>query len=89
MIIEKVYVRCNYAADYASVNTINWKNKNDQYHRKNGPAVEYSNGEQDWYRYGQFHREGGPAITFLNSSNDEYYINGNLVTKEDFDSRNF
>ena len=31
-------------------------------HRKNGPAVEYSNGNQTWYDHGQLHRKNGPAI---------------------------
>jgi len=35
---------------------------NGQYHREDGPAVEYSNGDKEWFLNDQYHREDGPAI---------------------------
>jgi len=30
-------------------------------HRVDGPAIEYKNGDEQWYRDGKLHRENGPA----------------------------
>ena len=35
-------------------------------HRENGPAVEYSNGDELWYHNDQLHRIDGPAIIRVN-----------------------
>ena len=35
---------------------------NGQFHREDGPAVEYSNGGKYWYQHGLRHRDSGPAI---------------------------
>lgn len=49
--------------------------KSGNYHRDDGPAVEYSNGDRTWFQNGSVHREDGPAIT---RSNAEVYwfLNG-------------
>ena len=39
-----------------------WKNSAGQYHRTDGPAIEYANGYKWWYIKGQLHRTDGPAI---------------------------
>ena len=50
-------------------------NAEDQLHRKDGPAVEYPNGDKDWYLNGKRHREDGPAGEYVNG--DKYwYLNG-------------
>jgi hypothetical protein len=54
-----------------------YKNKSGQYHRLDGPAVEYSNGEKHWYINGKRHREDGPAVENINSDK-WWYINGKL-----------
>ena len=41
---------------------IRYYNKKGQYHRLDGPAVEYSDGTKDWYQNGRLHRIDGPAI---------------------------
>lgn len=33
-------------------------------HREDGPAVEYVNTYQAWYKNGKLHREDGPAVEF-------------------------
>ena len=48
---------------------------NNQLHREDGPAIEYSNGYKEWYLNNQLHREDGPAIEPSNGSK-EWYLNG-------------
>ena len=40
--------------------------KLNKLHRKDGPAVEYSNGKKWWYINGLLHRENSPAIEYAN-----------------------
>ena len=37
--------------------------KGGPFHREDGPAIEYTNGDEVWYLDGKRHREGGPAVT--------------------------
>lgn len=46
-----------------------------QLHREDGPAVEFSNGNREWWQNGQLHREGGPAIERLNGYK-EWWLHG-------------
>jgi hypothetical protein len=39
-----------------------WKNKNGEFHRLDGPAIEYSSGKKAWYQNGKVHRLDGHAI---------------------------
>ena len=46
-------------------------------HREDGPAVEYYDGDKDWYFNGKLHRIDGPAVEIVNGTsvwiiNDEY-----------------
>lgn len=34
----------------------------DDFHREDGPAIEFANGNKHYYRYGKLHREDGPAV---------------------------
>ena len=52
-----------------------WRNKNGVFHRLDGPAVEPSNGDKQWYLNGVLHREGGPAIERSDGSK-EWWLNG-------------
>jgi hypothetical protein len=47
---------------------------NNQRHRTDGPAVEFTNGDKYWYLNGQLHREDGPAIEWANG-NKSWYLN--------------
>jgi len=51
------------------------------FHREDGPAVIYSDGEQKWYIHGKYHREDGPAIFFADGT-QEWWFNGK-VHRED------
>ena len=48
---------------------------NGNLHREDGPAIEYSNGDNEWYLNGKRHREDGPAIE-LNNVGKFWYLNG-------------
>jgi hypothetical protein len=50
---------------------------NNEFHRDDGPAVVYTNGEQYWYKHGVIHREGGPAI-IKSDGTEEWICNGRL-----------
>ena len=52
-----------------------WYNKQGQYHRRDGPAVEDANGNKGWYVNGKLHRLDGPAIEHANGFK-EWYVNG-------------
>ena len=58
-------------------NTIRWYNKDGQYHREDGPAVEWADGDKFWCINGQFHREDGPAIEYA-SGTKQWWINDQL-----------
>jgi len=45
------------------------------FHRKNGPAVKFDSGHEEWYLDGRLHRENGPAVTFQDGTK-EYWQNG-------------
>ena len=49
--------------------------QNNQLHRTNGPAIEYSNGTRSWYQNNQLHRTDGPAIECINGRK-HWYQNG-------------
>ena len=41
---------------------VEYYNSNGKRHRLNGPAIEYSNGDQLWFKNGLQHRIDGPAV---------------------------
>jgi hypothetical protein len=45
---------------------IRWYNDKDQYHRLDGPAVEWADGSKSWYVEGKLHRQDGPAFEQAN-----------------------
>ena len=53
-----------------------YRNELGQYHRTDGPAIEYVSGEKHWYINGQLHRTDGPAVEY--GDYKQWWINGNL-----------
>ena len=39
-----------------------WRNKDGKFHRLDGPAVEFADGDKQWWKKGNLHRLDGPAI---------------------------
>ena len=52
-----------------------WHNANGQFHRTNGPALEYADGTKAWYVNGEQHRTDGPARVWADGTK-EWYVNG-------------
>ena len=68
-----------------------WRTKDGKFHREDGPAVEWANGDKSWYINDKLHRTDGPAIEYASGSK-EWYQNGQLhrtdgpaVIKNDFE----
>jgi len=38
-----------------------WYNSKGEFHRDDGPAIEWFDGDKAWYQNGKLHREDGPA----------------------------
>lgn len=51
-----------------------WK-LNGNYHREDGPAIEYANGTKAWLQCGKLHRTNGAAIEWLDGAK-EWYVDG-------------
>ena len=64
-----------------------WFNLEGKLHRKDGPAVECSNGYKSYFINDKLHREDGPAIEYKNGYK-AYYINGKNLTEQEFNNRN-
>lgn len=52
--------------------TKKWFDKQGQYHRTDGPAVERPDGFKSWYLHGNRHREDGPAIEYEDGDKSWY-----------------
>ena len=63
-----------------------WFNLEGKLHREDGPAVEWNDGDKEYYINGECHRENGPAIEWA-SGTKSYYINGKKLTEEEFNTR--
>jgi hypothetical protein len=64
-----------------------WYNENGEYHREDGPAVEYSDGYKFWFINDKVHREDGPAVEYVDGSKS-WYLNDEKLTEEQFNTRN-
>jgi hypothetical protein len=54
-----------------------WRNEAGKLHRADGSAIEFANGDKDWYIHGERHREDGPAIEWAYGSG-AWYLHGQL-----------
>ena len=64
--------------------TVRYRNSDGQLHRKDGPAVECSNGTREWWLWGKLHREDGPAVELANGSR-EWYLSGWQLSEYEFE----
>jgi len=53
-----------------------WEDKLGRYHRLNGPAVIFRDGDMHWYRHGVIHRDDGPAVEWPEIGIEEWYKDG-------------
>jgi len=54
-----------YIDEYGNKEYFNLKRR---YHREDGPALEYVDGEKHWFKEGQWHRVDGPAVEWENGT---------------------
>jgi hypothetical protein len=54
--------------------------ENDNIHRHDGPAMEYTNGTKLWYINSKLHRLDGPAIE-VHDGSKEWWIDNKQVTE--------
>ena len=57
-----------------------WYNSAGDFHRKDGPAVEYTNGRKEWWCEGHIHRDDGPALELFD---DKLWYKNGLRHRED------
>ena len=50
-----------------------WRNEIGQFHREDGPAIEWRNGDKEWWLNDHRHREDGPAIEKTNGYKAWYH----------------
>jgi len=48
--------------------------ENGEFHRTDGPAIDWLTGLSAWHRHGKLHRTDGPAVQYLEKT--EYWIDG-------------
>ena len=59
-----------------------WFNKEEQFHRLDGPAYEGSDGTKEWYQNGKRHRLDGPAVELSNGTK-AWWIEGKYYRTEE------
>jgi len=55
-----------------------WYNSKKEFHREDGPAIEWINGDKEWCQNDVLHREDGPADEWA-SGYKAWYINGKRI----------
>ena len=63
-----------------------YTNAKRQWHRTDGPAVEFPDGTKYWYRNDKLCRTDGPAIEYANGSK-YWYLHGKFLTEAEFNER--
>ena len=52
-----------------------WKLPSGDFHKEDGPAIEYIGGDKHWFLNDKLHRENSPAVEYINGYK-AWYING-------------
>jgi hypothetical protein len=63
--------------EFDSQGTTRWFNEEGEFHRLDGPAVVWVNGDKEWYSKDRLHRRDGPAVELLDGTR-EWWVNGKL-----------
>lgn len=53
-----------------------WKDERGNYHREDGPAFIYSDGDHGWFFHGKLHRLNGPAVEYFSEGKYLWFIRG-------------
>ena len=60
-----------------------WYDENNNLHRVNEPAIEWYDGNKEWWIHGSRHRENGPAIYWINNYK-RWFLNNKEYTESEF-----
>jgi hypothetical protein len=52
------------------IGTKYWYDSNGEFHRDDGPAIEYADGDKLWCQHGNIHRDDGPAVEYANGTTE-------------------
>ncbi len=52
-----------------------WYDLEGNFHREDGPAIEFASGSKVWRIHGKMHREDGPAVEYVRGGKYWYYYN--------------
>ena len=63
--------------------TRRYYNSKGQLHREDGPAVEFSNGNREWWQNGLRHRIDGSAVEWYDG-HKEWWLNGKKYTQQEY-----
>jgi hypothetical protein len=79
--VKNLRLKWIFASEQEYKNYKNWKieykNENNQLHRLDGPAIEFSDGKKCWYKNDKIHREDGPAREY--NGGKEYWYNDKFI----------
>lgn len=56
--------------------------QDDEFHRLDGPAIEWTDGEKWYYVNGKRHHRDGPAVIYPDG--EKWFINDKELTKKEF-----
>lgn len=62
--------------------TKEWRLFNGNYHKEDGPAVEFTDGSKLYIQYGKYHREDGPALNGPNGDKYWFYHGKQIKCKD-------
>ena len=65
-------------------NRIEYRNREGDLHREDGPAREYNTGTKAWFINGKFHRTDGPAVEYSDGEK-WWYLNDKNYLEEDWE----
>ena len=74
---QEVFDALKYRVEVDEDGTRWYYNSDNQFHRDDGPAIEYADGSKHWYQNGQLHRTDGPAVEYADGTKF-WYQNGIL-----------
>ncbi len=69
--------------EISSINNTYYFNEQNQLHKEDGPAIQYTNGDKEWWINGLLHRIDGPAIAY-GYRRKEYYLLNKEYSYEDW-----
>lgn len=81
LISRLCYPEPEFSGMMESVNRNKFWFKNGEFHRIDGPSIEYLNGDKHWFLNGKRHRLNGPAKEWSGGI-IQWWINGNRYYNE-------